>query len=113
MAHIQNTMPEKYSVYATEEFLNDYQKLSKIERERIEKIREQLKVNPYVGKPLGYKFFREKRVDGKRIYYLVYEDVVIVLMVAISDKKTQQSTINAIKMTFDIYKKDIYEKFKK
>lgn len=80
---------------------------------RIDKIREQLKINPYVGKPLGYRFFREKRVDGKRLYFLIYEDIVLVLVVAISDKKAQQATINAIKMAFDVYKKDVYERFKK
>lgn len=62
---------------------------------------------------MGYKFFREKRVDGKRIYFLIYEDVVVVLVVAISDKKAQQVTIDKIKMAFELYKKDVYEKFKK
>ncbi|MBI3334253.1 hypothetical protein HYZ97_02100 [Candidatus Pacearchaeota archaeon] len=37
---------------------------------RIEKEISQLEDNPFVGKPLGYKFFREKRVDKFRIYFL-------------------------------------------
>ncbi len=106
-------MEKTYEIYATEEFLDDYEKLSKAEKDRIEKIKEQLKVNPYTGKPLGYKFFREKRVNRKRIYFLIYEDIVIVLFVAISDKKTQQATIDAIKMAFEAYKKDVYDKFGK
>jgi len=106
-------MKGKYQIYATQEFLNDYGKLSKAERERIDKIREQLKIDPYVGRSLGYKFFREKRIGGKRIYFLIYEDAVIVLVVAISDKKAQQVTIDKIKMAFELYKKDVYEKFKK
>ena len=106
-------MESIFQIYVVEEFLKDYEKLSKREKERIDKIKDQLKINPYVGKPLGFKFFREKRVDGKRIYFLIYQDVVIVLLVAISDKKTQQATIDAIKMAFEIYKKYVYDKFKK
>lgn len=63
--------------------------------------------------PLGYKFFREKRFDGKRLYYRVYDDCVLILIVAISDKKTQQSTTNAIKQAFEIYRKEVYDKFLK
>lgn len=60
-------MTKIYRIYATEEFLNDYEKLSKDERSQIDKIKEHLKTNPFAGKPLGYRFFREKKVGGKRI----------------------------------------------
>lgn len=53
--------------------------------------------NPFVGKQLSYKFLREKRIKDKRIYYLVYEDIVLVLLIAVSKKKDQQMTINHIK----------------
>ena len=56
-----------------------------------------------MGDSLGYRFFREKRVGGKRVYYLVYEDLKAVLMVAISDKKTQQETIDEIKSRLQDY----------
>jgi len=36
---------------------------------RIDKIIVQLKINPFIGKSLSYQFFREKRVNGKRIYF--------------------------------------------
>ena len=48
-------------------------------------------------------FFREKKLNGTRVYYLVYEGFVMVLMVAVSDKKTQQATIDAIKERLDSY----------
>ncbi len=105
-------MVKIYQIYATEEFMSDYDKLSKSEKDQIDKIREQLKTNPFVGKPLGYRFFREKKIGRKRIYYLIYEDIVVVLMVAISDKKTQQATIDAIKIAFERYREDIRDKFK-
>ena len=41
-----------------------------------------------IGKPLsGLSFFREKKFDGKRLYYPVYNDSFVILAIAISDKK--------------------------
>ena len=106
-------MVKLYEIYDAESFLEDYDKLSKQEKIRIDKIKEQLRLNPYVGKPLGYKFFREKRFDGKRLIHLIYENSVIVLVVAYSDKKTQQATIDTIKRAFEIYRREVYDKFVK
>jgi|SRR3989338_4296631 len=83
---------------------------------RIDSICKELKNNPFVGKPLGYKFLREKRYDNKRIFYLIYEDIKVVLLVSISDKKTQQETIEVIKDSFDEFKRlatKISEKIRK
>ena len=92
-----------YSVYTTESFDKEVAKF-KIEEKRIQKIFLQLKENPYVGDQLQYKNLREKRINEKRIYYLVYDDLKSVLIVAISDKKNQQATINHIIGSFDEYK---------
>ena len=64
----------------------------------------QLKENPYVGDQIRYRHFREKRLREKRIYYLAYDDLKAVLIVAISDKKAQQETINQIVKYFDEYR---------
>lgn len=85
-----------YSVYTTENFEKEVSKLSQEEQRRIQKIFLQLKENPYVGDTLRYRFFREKRLREKRIYYLVYDDLSAVLVVAISGKKTQQETIDFV-----------------
>jgi len=98
-----------YKVYRTETFDRQVRKLSKEEQKQVERIEQQLKVNPFVGKPLGYAFFREKRIREKRIYYLIYVDLVVVLLVGLSDKKTQQATINEIKNKLPEY----YEAVKK
>ncbi|MFH0867934.1 MAG: hypothetical protein V1831_01355, partial [Candidatus Woesearchaeota archaeon] len=63
----------------------------------------QLKETHDVGKPLGYPFFREKKIEKYRVYFLVYEDVDTVLLITISDKETQQDTINKIKENLDYY----------
>lgn len=93
-----------YVVYMTEKFDKEMKKFSEEEQKRIKKIFFQIRDNPYVGNQLRYKFLREKRLQEKRIYYLVYDDLQAVLIVAISNKKTQQETINHIVQYFDGYR---------
>ena len=93
-----------YAVYTLNVFDKEMNKLSKSDKEVIQKIFLQLKENPYVGDQIRYKFFREKRVREKRIYYLVYDDLKIVLMVAIGGKKAQEETMDEIVKYFNEYR---------
>ncbi|MBI5347651.1 MAG: type II toxin-antitoxin system RelE/ParE family toxin [Candidatus Aenigmarchaeota archaeon] len=93
-----------YIIYTTEEFDKDYTKLDSSLMSQIKKEIDQLKTNPYVGKPLGYKFFREKKIKNYRIYYLIYEEYVVVFVIALSDKKTQQKAIDTVKHLIPVYK---------
>ena len=34
--------------------------------------------NPFVGKPLGFKFFREKNFHNWRVYFIIYVDKSII-----------------------------------
>src|SRR3990172_5273148 len=100
-----------FKIFTTDSFDEDFKKLTKVEQDRVRKIRDkQLKDNPYVGKPLDYKWFREKKINGKRLYFLIYDDIQAVLVVAWSDKKTQQTMINAIKLALDFYKEEVKKK---
>jgi len=85
-----------YAVYTTESFDKEAEKLSSSDKEIIRKIFLQLKDNPYVGDQIRYRFFREKRAREKRIYYLVYDDLNAVLVVAFGGKKAQHETIDEI-----------------
>lgn len=87
-----------FKIILTEEFERDFSKLSSPEQLRVTKILRQLKEQgATVGKPLsGLTFFKEKKFDGKRLYYLVYQNLLVILVLAISDKKAQQATINRI-----------------
>ena len=98
---------DDYDVYTTENFDEQFRKLTIEEQKRVKKIYLQLKEYPYVGDQLRYKFLREKRLKEKRIYYLVYDDLKTVLVVALSTKKTQQETINRIIKYLDEYYKYI------
>ena len=84
-------------------------KLDFSEQGRISGFEQQLKGEPYSGKQLGYEFFREKKFDGKRVLFLVYEEHQIVFMITITDKSAQQSDIDMIKANLDVYR-DILEK---
>ena len=79
-------------------------KLSIKEKERIQNIVQQLKENPYVGDQLQIRILREKRLDEKRIYYVIFEDLKAVLIVAISNKKTQQKTIDLMGSRLNEYR---------
>ena len=94
-----------YAVYVLNVFEKEMGKISKFEKEKLQKMFLQLKENPYVGDSRRYRFFREKRIEEKRVYYLVYDDLKIVLMVTIGGKKAQEETIDEIIKYFEEYRK--------
>ena len=85
-----------YAVYGTEHFEKETEKLSNFDKGIIRKIIKELKENPYIGEPLSYRFFREKRLREKRLYFLIYDDFNAVMLVAFGGKKAQQETIDEI-----------------
>ena len=86
-----------FKVYRTQEFERLMNKLSKEDLMRIAKIEDEISQAGFTGKPLGFEFLREKRISEKRVYFLVYGKFKAALMVSLSDKKTQQDTIDKIK----------------
>lgn len=106
-----------YKIYEIGNFEKDLNKLlDKLELEEYEIFKEELKKGKILGKPLGYDFFREKKIGGKRIYFLVYKEITLILFIKSSKKKYQQETIDEIKFLLPEFKKlayDIYLKNKK
>ena len=96
---------ERLNVIGTDTYLREVGKWSRDYKEAAEKLPHKLAINPVSGNPLSYPFLREKRIKEKRVYYLVYEDLRLVLLVATSDKKNQQATIDHIKEQLDQYRK--------
>ena len=103
---------KKYLIYTTSKFDDDFSKLDNSIQEQIQKEIEQLEINPYVGKPLGYRFFREKKVRNYRFYYLIYDEYIVVFVVALSDKNSQQNAINTIRSLIPYYREEIKKKIK-
>ncbi len=96
-----------YRVFRSEWYDKKLKKLDKSEIMRIEKFEQHLKEEPLSGKPLGYKFFREKKFDGKRLLFLAYEEHSIVFLITITDKNAQQRDIDFIVSHLKVYKAEI------
>ena len=98
---------EKYKIYHSVQFDKELSKYSQNIKDYVDKIEDQLVENPYVGDPLGVKWFREKKYEKYRLYYLIYEEHKSVFMVAISEKKDQQKVINTIRLLLDFFKEEL------
>ena len=96
-----------YKVYHSLTFDKELSKFDAYFQSRVDKIEDRLVINPYAGDPLNVKWFREKRIDNFRIYFIIYEDLKAVFMVAISGKKDQQRTINTIRLFFDLLREEL------
>ena len=94
----------KYRVYHSQTFNKELLKFDKNFQSVVDKIEDKLVENPHSGRPLGVPWFREKKYENYRIYYLIYEDIRAIFMVAISDKKDQQKVINTIWVLLDSFK---------
>ncbi|MFH1181337.1 MAG: hypothetical protein V1702_00085 [Candidatus Woesearchaeota archaeon] len=94
-------------VLSTQEFDTWEKLLPKDYQRQIQNFINRLKEGHDTGKPLGYPFFKEKKIDKYRIYFLVYEDIDTVLLITVSDKKAQQQTIDRIKKDLDYYQRII------
>ncbi|GEM_PF-1454089 len=95
----------------TFEFEKRLRKLDPFIQRRIEKEIRQVEQNPFVGKPLSFRFLREKKVLQYRVYYLIYEEFVVVFVVGLSDKKDQPSVIAKIKSLMPLFYEEIRKKF--
>ena len=98
---------KRYKVFHSARFDRDLSKLDLNFQKQVGKMEDKLVQNPYAGKPLNVGWFREKKIDKYRIYYLIYDDLKIVFMVAISEKKDQQKTINTIRLLFNNFRSEI------
>ena len=104
-----------FRVFRSKRYENKFNRLDNKEQERVAKFEQNLKIQPYSGKPLGYEFFREKKFNGKRVIFLIYMEHNAVFLVTITDKKAQQQDIDLIKANLDKYKetiKKVMEKFR-
>ncbi len=103
----------RFRIFKTHTYDKDYGRLDRSEQLRIDNIIETMfEKGDITGKPLTVPFLREKKLDGKRLIYLVYNNLSIILLVAISNKKTQQATINEILSNLEDYEDYIVSKLR-
>ena len=104
---------QRYKVFRSIKFNEEILKYEKKIQERVNKIEDKLMFNPEYGTPLGTKWFRESRFENYRVYYIIYEDLQAIYLVAISRKKDQQRTINTLKIFLEFFREEIEEIIKK
>lgn len=94
-----------YTVISSILFREEYEKLAEFEKERIDRFLCQLaEKGDLVGKPLsGRHFFREKKYNGNRMYFLVYKEWKAILVAAIGQKKVQDEIIAKITRELPYY----------
>lgn len=97
----------EYRVYRSGKFDRDLEKQDNDFLNKVNKIETRLVENPYMGDPLGVSWFREKRIEGFRVYYLIYDDLHAIFMVRVSGKKDQQKVIDTVRLLFDFYREEI------
>ncbi len=99
-----------YRVFRSDWYDKKFGKLDNREQERVSDFEQSLKLSPYTGRPLGYAFFREKKFEGKRLLFLIYEEYKTVFLVTITDKKAQQEDIDSIRENLGLYKQEIQKR---
>jgi mRNA-degrading endonuclease RelE of RelBE toxin-antitoxin system len=101
-----------YRVFRSAWYEKKLRKLDGSEQKRVEEFEKSLKLEPNSGKPLGYKFMREKKFNGKRLIYLIFEEYSSIFLVTITNKKLQQDEIDKVKLNYNLYKDEIIRKLK-
>ncbi|MBI5798076.1 hypothetical protein HZA98_04195 [Candidatus Woesearchaeota archaeon] len=96
-----------YAVYHSESFDKLLNKYPKEFQDWMEKIEDQLFENPYVGDSIRVPWLREKKHHKIRVYYLIYDDMKAVYLVAISEKKDQQRVINTLFLLLNNFGQEI------
>ena len=84
-----------YRIYATDTFKKLYYSLEKDEQRWIDKIKKNLGEYP-TSKILKYSWFREKKYENKRLYYLIDDEKKNILLVSFASKKEQQKIIDFV-----------------
>lgn len=99
-----------FRVFRSERYDRKFNKLNRFDQRQVSNFEQALKLEPFSGKPLSYKFFREKKFRNKRILFLVYEEQECIFLITITNKKLQQHEIDLIKANLEIYKEEIQKR---
>lgn len=90
-------------VLETEPFREVFESCDQREKDWIERMEDQLASNLTVGKPLGFPWFREKKLGNKRLFYVINEKTKKALLIAFGSKKEQEQIINHVLENMETY----------
>ncbi len=90
-------------IFETETFSKLYDASDARERQWIDKIKDSLRENLGVGKPLRFDWFREKKFGNKRLFYVINVKTKKATLIAFGEKKDQQKIIDSVIMNRDLF----------
>jgi hypothetical protein len=97
-----------YLVFHTRKYEKLFIKLlSTHEQREVEDFERKIAEHPYLGDPLGTPFFREKKIDGKRVYFIINDMCEGIFMIRIGTKKDQKSAIKETRNQLQYYQEYI------
>ena len=77
----------RYAVYFWPIFEKKLVPKSPVFKDWVLKMARQLANDPYRGKPIRFPYFREKKLEGERIYYFISDSMHTIYFVNMSGKK--------------------------
>ncbi len=110
---IEIQMVRSYRIVTTRHCDRDLSRIDASLRRQATRIINSLKTQPLQGKPLGHRYLREKRLKNYRLYYLVYPELGAVLVMRITTKKAQQTTIDGLRQEMKRYYEHMEEHIKR
>jgi hypothetical protein len=90
-------------ILETESFSKLYDACDSREKQWINKIKDKLRENLTIGKPLRFDWFREKRFGNKRLFYVVNVKTEKAALIAFGEKKDQQKIIDSVVLHMDFF----------
>lgn len=82
-----------FRVFKTVEYDKKFSKLDNKEQQIVLAFENKISELPYIGKHLGVPYFREKKFNGKRVLFIVDNETERVLIINLTDKRTQDEDI--------------------
>ena len=90
----------RYRIFTTTSLDRKLRKMGFSQWHRLEKLKRKLETDPFTGKRLGKDLF-EKKWGPFRIYYIIFEDILMVVLVEFGNKKEQRRAIYYILANWD------------
>ncbi len=103
-------MKRKFKVVITDTLKEKLLKIRFSEWDRLDNLKRKLETSPFAGKRLVYNLF-EKKWGPFRIYYIILENILLVVLIDYSHKKEQKATINYIVSNWNKVISELTRKF--